>query len=311
MPVKISIIGAGFVGSSVANVLLSSGLASEVVLIDKNYKKAEGEAMDLGQGSPFFKPADVYAGEPSDCKGSAIIIFTAGANQHEGETRLDLASKNAAIINGLIPELVSFAPDAIFLLVANPVDVLTYQTLKVSGLPPERIIGSGTVLDTSRFRYSLSRYLDIDTRNIHAYVVGEHGDSEVPLWSLTNIAGIGLEDFCMLNGINLPDKASIFNQVRTAAYQIIQRKGATYYAVSYGVKRICEAILRDERSVLTISGLIDGYYGIEKTCLSLPSIISRKGREKIINLPLSKEEEKALQNSATVIREYQRKITEA
>lgn len=308
LPVKISIIGAGFVGSSVAYALVSSGLASEVVLVDINHKKAEGEAMDLGQGAPFFKPVDVYAGGPRDCKGSAIIIFTAGLNSKPGETRLDLAVGNAEIVKKVLPELAAVAPETIFLMVTNPVDVLTYQALKLSGFPPERVIGSGTVLDTSRFRYSLSRYLDIDARNIHAYVVGEHGDSEVALWSLTNIAGIGLDEFCRFNAIRPPDKDRIFDEVSNAGYKIVERKGATYYAVSLAVKRICEAILRDEHSVLTVSGLIDGLYGIEETCLSLPTVVSRRGRERVLYLPLAQEEEDALRRSAGLIKDYQERI---
>lgn len=309
MPFKISIIGAGFVGATCASVILSSGLASEVVMVDINRKKAEGEALDLAQGAPFVKPVDVYAGDIEDCKDSAIIIFTAGANQQPGETRLDLASKNARIVREMVPKLIKAAPEAILLIVSNPVDVLTYEAIKASKLPPERVIGSGTVLDTSRFRYALSQHIDLDARNIHAYIVGEHGDSEVALWSLTNVAGISLDEFCKRNDIALPNKQEIFDATRNAAYKIIEGKGATYYAVSYAVKRICEVILRDERSVLTVSGLINGIYGIQDTCLSLPTIISRKGREKVLSLPLSREEEQALVGSAKIIKEYQDKVT--
>lgn len=310
MPFKISIIGAGFVGATCASVILSSGLASEVVMVDINRKKAEGEALDLAQGAPFVKPVDVYAGGIEDCKGSAIIIFTAGANQQPGETRLDLASKNARIVRDLVPKLMNAAPEAILLIVSNPVDIMTYEALKVTGLPPERVIGSGTVLDTSRFRYALSQHLDLDARNIHAYIVGEHGDSEVPLWSLTNVAGISLDEFCKLNSIANPNKQEIFEATKSAAYKIIEGKGATYYAVSYAVKRICEVILRDERSVLTVSGLINGFYEIEDTCLSLPTIISRQGRDKVLNLPLTKNEEAALVQSAKIIQEYQNKVAQ-
>lgn len=304
-PVKISVIGAGFVGAAVANTLLASGLASEIVLVDKNREKAVGESLDIGQSAPFVKPTDVYAGDESDCKGSSIIVFTAGANQGPNETRLDLSAKNAEIIKDSIPKLVASVPEAIFLMVTNPVDVMTYLALKTSGLPKEKVIGSGTILDTSRFRYSLSNYLQVDARNIHAYIVGEHGDSEVALWSMTNVAGIGLEDFCHLNNLQIPEKAKILEEVKNAAYKIIETKGATYYAISYGVRRICEAILRDERSVLTVSSLVDGIYGIKETCLTLPCIVSRKGVEKVINLSLSEDEQQALIDSANVIKKYQ------
>ena len=308
MTVKVSIIGAGFVGSSVASVLLASGLASEIIIVDINFEKAEGEALDLGQGAPFVKPVNIQAGHIEDCKNSDIIIFTAGANQKPGETRLDLANKNAKIVRDLVPKLIQTSPNTILLMVSNPVDVLTYEALQVSGLPPERVIGSGTVLDTSRYKYSLSQQLNIDARNIHAYVAGEHGDSEVLLWSLTNVGGISLENFCKLNDIKLPDRQTVDNAVRNAAYEIIKRKGATYYAVSYAVKKICEAILRNERSVLTVSGIINGIYGINDTCLSIPTIVSRKGRDQVLRLPLLKEEEDGVRNSARIIKEYQAKV---
>lgn len=305
MPVKISVIGAGFVGAAVANTLLSSGLASEIVLVDKNADKALGEALDIGQSAPFVKPTDVYAGNENDCAGSSIIVFTAGANQHPGETRLDLTDKNAAIIKETVPKIVAASPEAILLMVTNPVDIMTYLALQVSGLPKSRVIGSGTILDTSRFRYALSNHLQVDARNIHAYIVGEHGDSEVALWSMTSVAGIGLDEFCQLNNIVKPDKAKILEEVKDAAYKIIASKGATYYAISYGVRRICEAILRDERSVLTVSSLVDGLYGIENTCITLPSIVSRKGIEKVLQIPLPQEEKSNLLRSAQVIKEFQ------
>lgn len=309
-PAKISIIGAGFVGSSIAFNLMTSGLVSELILVDKNKDKAMGEALDLGQGIPLSKPIEIKAGDDlGNCKDSDIIIITAGANRLEGQSRLDLLSKNAKIVREIMPALVKVAPKAIYIMVTNPVDVLTYYALKISNLSPERVIGSGTVLDTSRFRYALSKYFEIDSRNIHAYVAGEHGDSEVALWSLTNIAGINLETFCSKNRIPAPDKDEVFKQVKKTAYDVIRLKGATYYAISLSVRRICEAILRDEYSVLTISSLIPGVYGIKDVALSLPSIVSRQGRVKVLDLPLAKEEEELILASAKILLESQKNLS--
>jgi len=307
-PTKISIIGAGFVGSSIAFNLMTSGLVSELILVDKNKDKALGEAFDLSQGIPLAKPVEIKTGDLGDCRNSDIIIITAGTNRLEGQTRLDLVSKNARIVEEIIPELVKVAPKAIYIMVTNPVDVLTFYALKISNLSPEQVIGSGTVLDTSRFRYALSKYFEIDSRNIHAYIVGEHGDSEVALWSLTNIAGIKLETFCSQNKIPVPDKDKILKQVKETAYKVIRLKGATYYAISLSVRRICEAILRDEYSVLTISSLIPGIYGINDVALSLPSIVGRKGRVKVLNLPLAKEEEESITVSAKILLDSQKTL---
>ena len=300
-PAKISIIGTGFVGSSIAFNLMTSGLVSELILVDKNKDKALGEVLDLGQGIPLAKPIEINTGDLDDCKDSDIIIITAGTNRLEGQSRLDLVAKNAKIVGEIIPDLVKVAPKAIYIMVTNPVDVLTFYALKISDLSPEQVIGSGTVLDTSRFRYALSKYFEIDSRNIHTYIVGEHGDSEVALWSLTNIAGINLDTFCSKNNIPAPDKDEIFRQVKKTAYQVIRLKEATYYAISLSVRRICEAILRDEYSVLTISSLIPGNYGISDVALSLPSVVSRQGRERVLNLPLAKEEEDAIVASAEIL----------
>lgn len=300
--VKISIIGAGLVGSSAAFSIMSSGLASDLVLVDINRAKAEGEAMDLGDAAAFIKPTNVYAGSFEDCQDSNIVVFTAGANQKPGETRLDLVHKNVNILKENLEQLLKYCPQAIYLIVANPVDVLTYVALKISGLPSNQIFGSGTVLDTSRFRAEVADYCNVDPRNVHAYIVGEHGDSEVAIWSTADVAGIPLEQFSKMRGLKPICKNEIAKRVRTAAYEIIQRKGATYYAIAVSIKRICETILRDENSILTVSGMVNGVYGIQDCCLSLPSIVNGSGREKVLTISMMEEEAVALRDSAQILK---------
>jgi len=302
------VVGAGAVGASVAYALAVSGLASELVLVDVNAAKAEGEAMDLAHAAAFIKPVTIYAGTFEDCRDAGIIIFCAGANQKPGETRMDLLQKNYTILRESLPELQRGNGEGILLIVSNPVDVLTYAALKITGLPPERVFGSGTVLDSSRFRHNLSRHCGVAPRNIHAYVVGEHGDSEVLLWSLANIAGTGLDSFCELAGLPPVSRPEVDNRVRNAGYEIISRKGATYYAVSLAVKRICESIIRDENSILTVTGLIDGAYGVSGCCLSLPAVVNSRGRGTPLKLPLTWEEEEALRRSADILKAAIRQI---
>jgi len=299
---KIAIVGAGLVGASVAYALAVSGLSTELVLVDVNAAKAEGEALDLAHAAAFIKPVTIYAGNFEDCRDAGIIIFSAGANQKPGETRMDLLQENYAIMRETLPKILCESDNSMLLIVSNPVDVLTYAALKITGLPPGRVFGSGTVLDSSRFRHSLSRHCGVAPRNIHAYVVGEHGDSEVLLWSLTYIAGTRLDCYCELAGILPVSRQEVDSQVRNAGYEIISRKGATYYAISLAVRRICESIIRDENTILTVSGLIDGAYGIRDCCLSLPAVINSKGRGRPLELPLSGEEEEALRRSAEVIK---------
>jgi L-lactate dehydrogenase len=298
--VKIAVIGAGQVGSSTAFALMVSGLASDLVIVDVRSEKAEGEAMDLGDAAAFIKPTAVLAGCFADCRDSDMVIFAAGANQKPGESRLSLLQDNVLILKKTLPELLRYCPEAIYLMVTNPVDVITYAALNISGLPASQVFGSGTVLDTSRFRAELSQYCGVDPRNIHAYVVGEHGDSEVPLWSSANVAGMSLEKFYALKGIMPADRLEIAGRVRMAAYEIIRRKGATYYAIALAVRRICEAVLRDENSILTVSGMVNGITGC---CLSLPCIVNGSGRERELVVPMSAEEEKALLNSAQVLQQ--------
>jgi L-lactate dehydrogenase len=303
-PTRVAVVGVGNVGATFAYALLLSGLAAEIVLIDVNRDRAEGEAMDLNHAVPFAHPTRVWAGDAADCAGAAVTVVAAGANQKPGETRLDLIAKNYAIFRQIIPTIARHNPGGIILVATNPVDVLTYASLRLSGLPPERVIGSGTILDTARFRYLLSQHFGVDPRSIHATIIGEHGDSEVPVWSLANIAGMRLADYCAAHGMHLDEAAmqAIFEQTRDAAYHIIQRKGATYYAVAAGLMRIVEAVLRDQRTVLSVSSLITDYYGISDVCLSLPTIIDRGGVEQVLRLALSPAEQEGLRRSAAVLR---------
>ena len=300
---KISVIGAGFVGSTTAYTLMLSGLVSEIVLVDINKDKAEGDVMDMSHGMSFVRPVQITAGDFKDCHGSDIVIITAGANQKVGETRLDLVKKNTEIFKSIIPQIVKYCEDSILLVVTNPVDILTYVTYKVSGIAPSKVIGSGTVLDTSRFKYLLSEHTGIDARNIHTYILGEHGDTEVAAWSLTSIAGMTMDEYCRncakCEGYS---KEEIYNQVKNAAYNIIQKKSATYYAVALGVRRIVECILRDERSILTVSSLINGQYGIHDVCLSVPTVVNERGVERILEVPINDEETMLLRKSADVLK---------
>ena len=308
--IKISIIGAGFVGSTTAYALMMEGLASEIVIVDINKEKAEGEAMDIAHGVSFVKPVNIIAGDYEDTKDSDIVIITAGAGPKPGETRLDLINKNYKIFKGIVPEVVKYSPKSILLVVSNPVDVLTYLTYKLSGFPKERVIGSGTVLDTSRFRYLLGEHFNIDVRNVHTYILGEHGDSEIAAWSLTNVAGISVEDYCnnICNGCDGNFKKRIPEEVRNAAYEVLNRKGYTSYAIALAIRRIVEAILRDEDSILTVSTLLNGEYGIDDIYMGIPSIIGETGIKKVLQVKLSDDEEKQLIESAKVLKENLGKI---
>lgn len=303
-PVRIAVVGAGNVGATFAYTLLMSGLASEIVLIDANHAKAEGEAMDLNHSVPLTQPTRIWAGNYEDCAGATVTVITAGSNQKPGETRLDLLQRNIAILRQIVEATVQNNPKGLLLIATNPVDILAYAAWKISGLPAQRVIGSGTILDTARFRYLLSQYYDVDPRSVHAYIIGEHGDSEVPVWSLANIAGMELSVYCEENGMgcNQEDMEQIFQQTRDAAYHIIERKGATYYAVATGLVRIVEAILRDQSTVLSVSSYIQNYYGIGEVFLSLPTVINRAGVERVIQLSLSQTEIDGLKYSAGVLK---------
>lgn len=309
-PTRIAIVGAGNVGATYAYALLLNGLSSEIVLIDANHARAEGEAMDLNHAVPFAHPTRIWAGDFSDCAGAAVTVVAAGVNQRPGETRLNMIQRNGEIWKQIIPQIVQHNPDGLLLIATNPVDALTYAALKLSGLPTQRVIGSGTVLDTARFRYLLSQHFQVDARSVHAFIIGEHGDSEVPVWSLANIAGMKLEDFCRAQGVDLTatDRQTIYEQTRDAAYRIIERKGATYFAVAAGLIRITTALLRDQNTVFSVSTLVDDYYGIQDVCLSLPAIVNRSGIRSVLRLDLSSEEQEQLQKSAAVLKSTLQKL---
>lgn len=303
-PRKVAVIGAGNVGATFAYALVLNGLVGEIVLIDIDRQRAEGEAMDINHAVPLSNPVRVWAGDYSDCAGADVVVVTAGTAQRPGETRLDLVKRNADIFADIIPSITEYNETGILLIATNPVDVLSYVAWKVSGFPSKRVIGSGTVLDTARFRYLLGEYLGVDPRNVHAYVVGEHGDSEVPVWSLTNVAGMRLQDYCRRQEFSIGDdtRERISHQVRDAAYEVIERKGASYYAVGVALTRIVESILRDQHTVLSVSNLVTGSYGIEDVYLSLPAVIGSAGVERVVYLDLDQAETDALRESAALLR---------
>ncbi len=302
---KIVIVGTGFVGSTTAYTLMVSGLVSEIVLIDQNTKKAEGEAMDMNHGMPFVRPVRIYNGNYEDCKGADIVVITGGANQKPGETRIDLVNKNTEIFKDIVGNIIKYNTDCILLVVTNPVDILTYVTYKLSGFPKSRVIGSGTVLDTARFKYMLGEHMGVDPRNVHAYIIGEHGDTEVPTWSLASIAGIPMDAYCKecKSCDDESFKRDTFDKVKNAAYEIIDKKNATYYAVALAVRRIVEAIVRNENSILTVSSLFEGEYGLNDICLSIPSQVNSEGVSRILNVPLNSEEAGLLNKSAQALKQ--------
>ncbi len=308
--IKISVIGAGFVGSTVAYTLVMKGVASEIVLVDVNLERAEGEAMDISHGAPFAKSSVIRAGSYEDTKGSDVVIITAGTNQKPGETRIDLITRNAAIMRDVAGRVGEQSPNAVILVISNPVDVMTYVARQVTGFPKNRVIGSGTVLDSSRFRYLLANRFDIDPRNVHGYIMGEHGDSEFPAWSLVNIAGMSLDEASDLFNKEINDEVrqSIADSTRNAAYEIINRKGATYYGIGMSATRIVEAIVRDERSIMTVSSLLHGEYDIDDLYLSVPAILGEHGIEKVLMPRLSDLELANLHHSAEVLRDARNQI---
>lgn len=302
---KVVIIGCGFVGAASAFCLMQSGLFSEIVLIDADAMKAEGEALDISHGVPFAKPVKIYAGNYDDIKDASMIILTAGANQKPGETRLDLVQKNIAIFKSILPEIKSRKYNGILLVVANPVDILTTVAVKFSGMEEKRVLGSGTVLDTARLKFELGEHLNVDPRSVHAFIIGEHGDSEIAAWSSANVSGIALNDFCEMRGHfnHKETEKSIADDVKNSAYEIIQRKKATYFGIAMAVKRICEAVVRDEKSILPVSSMMHGQYGIEGISLSMPAIVGRDGVETHVPINLNYEEASLLGQSAKTLRD--------
>lgn len=302
---KVAVIGCGFVGSSSAFALMQSGLFSEMVLIDADTKRAEGEAMDISHVISFARPMQIYAGNYDDITDAAIIVITAGANQKPDETRLDLIKKNAAIMKSIVGEIKKRDFGGILLIVSNPVDILTLIALKESGYPSNRVIGSGTVLDTGRFKYLLGEHLDVDSRSVHAFIIGEHGDSELAAWSNARIGGLKVNDFCELRGHFNHEQSmkKIFENVRNSAYEIIERKHATYYGIAMAVKRICEAIVRNEKSILPVSSLMTGEYGLNDVVLSIPAVVDETGVQKVIPIELNDEELTKLKDSANILKD--------
>ena len=301
---KAAIVGCGFVGSASAFALMESGLFSELVLVDADNAKAEGEALDISHGLPFAKPMKIYAGSYIDLADAAVIIVTAGAGQKPGETRLDLVKKNVGIFKSVIPQIAEYNRDAIMLIVANPVDILTYTAVKLSGYPEGRVFGSGTVLDTARFKYLLGERLGVDNRSVHAFIIGEHGDSEIAAWSSANVSGIPIDSFCEMRGHFSHEESmkEIADNVKNSAYEIIEKKKATYYGIAMSVKRICEAIVRDEKSIMPVSSMQKGNYGIKDVALSMPAIVGKNGVETLVPIELNAEEREALKNSADTLK---------
>lgn len=300
---KAAIIGCGFVGAASAFCLMQSGLFSELVLLDADRDKAEGEALDVAHGIPFASPMKIYAGDYDDLTDAAIIIVTAGANQKPGETRLDLVQKNVGIFRSIIPEIAKRDYQGILLIVSNPVDILTYAAIKLSGMLEHRVIGSGTVLDTARFKYQLGEHLSIDPRSIHAFIIGEHGDSEIAAWSSANVSGIPIHDICEMRGFYDHEDAmrEIAETVKNSAYEIIAKKKATYYGIAMSVRRICEAIVRNEKSILPLSVMLHGQYGLENVVLSMPAIVGSEGVETTVPIELNREEQEKLKQSAQAL----------
>lgn len=302
---KVTIVGAGFVGSTIAYTLTSAGIVSEIVLVDVDSARAEGEAMDIEHGSPFFKESLIHAGDYQTAANSDLVIITAGTNQRPGETRMDLITRNAAIVTDVAKQIRETCPDATLLIISNPVDVMTRIIQEVTGFPASRVIGSGTNLDSARFRYLLSKKFGVDSRNIHGYILGEHGDSEFAAWSNVNIAGMNINEASDVFGgiMGDYDYINIANETRNAAYEIINRKRATYYGIAASAARIAEAILRDEKSILPLSVKLDGQYGLNDVYLSLPTVVGQHGVIRILTPYLSDEEEGKLHNSAKVLKE--------
>ena len=305
---KCAIIGCGNVGATTAFALMQSELFSEILLVDIDKRKAQGEASDLEHSLPFLSPMSIRAADYSDLSECALIIITAGANQKPGQTRTDLVLQNTRIFESIVGEIVKYNKEAILLIVTNPVDILTYVSLKISGYPPNRVIGSGTVLDTARLKQLVANHLGVDSRNVHTFIIGEHGDSELAVFSSANISGIDLDSYCLSRSQNNCDECSneslqkIYKNVKNSAYEIIQAKGATYYAIAMATKRIATAIVRDENTILPVSTLLNGQYGLNDICLGLPCVVGKSGVKHVLEIPLDENERYLLSQSAEKLR---------
>lgn len=307
---RIVLIGCGAVGSTFAYTVLLQGLATELVIIDQNQEKAMGDVLDLNHGLMLAHPMKITLGDYPDCAGADIIVITAGAAQGPGETRIDLMKRNVAIFDSIIKQVVRYSQEAILLIATNPVDILTQVALKLSGWPAHRVIGSGTLLDSSRFRYLIAERLRVDPRSVHGSIIGEHGDSEVAVWSSASVGGVPLNhpEAAERWRIEEAHRREIYEETRTAAYQIIEKKGATYYAIALALARICDAILHDQRSVLPVSSYLDGYHAITGVCLGVPTVVGRKGVVELVPLPLTDAEQSTLRQSADKLKSFLQQI---
>ena len=302
---KVAIVGAGGVGATIAYACMIRGVAKQIVLYDIDATKVDAEVLDLNHGLLFVPVATIEGSDDVNvCTDAHVVVITAGAKQKPGMSRMDLAGQNAAMLKTVMPQLLKVAPDATYLMVTNPVDVITYIALKLSGLPPRRVFGSGTVLDSSRFRFLIARRLKVAVQNVHAYIAGEHGDSEVPLWSSATVANIPLHEWAVQGHgkLSVRDRVEIFESVKNAAYQIVAGKGATNYAVGLATARILEAVLHDENRILSVSSLLEDYRGISDVCLSVPSIVNAQGVDAALPVPMNANEEAGLKHSAETIR---------
>jgi L-lactate dehydrogenase len=310
---KISIIGCGNVGTRYAYALTIKGIAREIVMVDIDRKRLEGEVMDLSHTAPYTSPVDIIAGDYNDIEGSEMVVITAGKNQKPGETRTDLVHKNVDLFKKIIPKIHEYSPKSIYLVVSNPVDILSYVTFRLSGKPKNEVLGSGTTLDTARFRYLLAKYCQINARNVHAYILGEHGDSEFPVWSSAMIGGMLIKDYrkmCQFSNLGESDEqlSYIFEKVKNSAYKIIDRKGETSYGIGLALARISQAIINDENTILSVSTFIEDYYGIDDLYLSLPSVINKNGIKRTLKISLDDEEVNKFRFSANKIKDIIQKI---
>lgn len=301
---RVVVIGTGFVGASYAFALMNQGIADEIVLIDANESKAIGDAMDFSHGKVFApKSVDIWHGDYDDCRDADLVVICAGANQKPGETRLELVDRNIAIFRSIVESVMASGFQGLFLVAANPVDILTYATWKFSGLPHERVIGSGTILDTARFRFLLGEYFSVAPQNVHAYIIGEHGDTELPVWSQADIGGVPIRKLVESKGEEAQkDLERIFVNVRDAAYQIIEKKGATYYGIAMGLARVTRAILHNENAILTVSAYLDGPYGERDVYIGVPAVINRNGIREVIEIELNDDEKNRFHHSAATLK---------
>jgi L-lactate dehydrogenase len=310
---KVSIIGCGNVGMRYAYALIMKGLARSIVITDMDKKRLEGEIMDLSHGAPYISPVEISAGDYPDIKDSDLVVITAGKKQKPGQTRLELAKDNVGIYRQIIPQIIKYAPSAILLVASNPVDILSYAAYKFSSKPAHEVIGSGTVLDTARFRFLLAQHCKIDPHNIHAYILGEHGDSEFAVWSNAMIGGVLFKNYCLVCGngqMCRPEKEleEIFVEVRDSGYKIIEKKGETSYGIGLSLVRITQAILHDENAILPVSNLINGYLGLQDVCLSLPAVVNRNGVRETLKLELSSQEQEQLKHAAEAVKSVIRQV---